>query len=417
MEGRRIWWVLGGLAALALALGIGAVAGGGLVFALARSDSRLPLAAAQGRDPGYGIVVAAVESEGPADKAGVVRGDILLEISGERIENGADLTRILEDAEPGNEVDLLVLHGDEQRTLSLTLGDRAGRAYLGLTSCDGPIDGSTVQWMQPGELSTGALVVDVTDGSPADEAGLQAGDVITAVDGEPVDVENDLAARIAAYQPGDTVSLTVERSGTDPREVTVELGSQPEDEGSPYLGVRYRPSPFPGAMGGEWLPFERFRDLPFDELPFSVPQGDLAGVIVQHVIEDSPAEAAGLEAGDVITALDGEAVESAQVLTELIAAHSPGDQVTLTVVRLSNGDERQVVATLAAHPDEDGKAYLGVYLGGYFRLPSTEEDGGTQQYWFFGPRADGQDAPPRFEFRWPWESPDDGFLGDDVGSL
>ncbi len=417
MEGRRIWWVLGGLAALALALGMGAVAGGGLVYALTRSESRLPLAAAQGRDPGYGIVVASVEPGGAADEAGVVRGDILLELAGKRIENSADLVRILGNLEAADEVELLVLHGDEQRTLSLTPDERAGGAYLGLTPCGGPIAGPAVQWIEPGELSTGALVVAVTTGSPADEAGLQAGDVITAVDDEPVDAENDLADRIAAYRPGDTVSLTVERPGEEPRQVTVELGAQPEDESVAYLGVRYRASPLPGMQGREWLPFEQFRGLPFDELPFSFPEGDVAGVIVQRVIEGSPAEAAGLQAGDVITALDGEPVESAQALTESIAVHAPGDEVTLTVVRLSNGNERQVEVSLAEHPDESGKAYLGVYLGGYFRLPSTEEDGGALQRWFFGPRSDGEDTPRRFEFRWPPTSPDDEPLGDGIGSL
>jgi S1-C subfamily serine protease len=416
VKGQRFWWVLGGLAALALALAMGGVAGGGLVYALTRSESRLPLATAQGRDPGYGLVVAAVEPEGPAYDAGVVRGDILLEVDGERIENRADLIGSLAALEPGERIELLVQHGDEQRTLSVTPDERAGRAYLGLTPCGGPIDGPTLRWFQPGELSPGALLVGVTEESPADEAGLQAGDVITAVDGDPVDAETDLADRIAAYRPGDTVSLTVERPGEEPREVTVELGSQPEDEDAPYLGVRYRPTPHPGMMGREGRPFEQFRDLPF-ELPFSLPHGNLAGVVVQHIVEDSPAQAAGLEAGDVITTLDGEAVESAQALTESIAAHAPGDEVTLTVVRLSSGDERQVVVTLAEHPDQDGKAYLGVYLGGYFRLPHTEEDGRALQRWFFDPRSDEGGMPRGFEFRWPWQSPDDNFLDDDVGSL
>jgi len=425
MKGQRVLWVVVALVALSLALVIGAAIGGGVVYALTRGESRLPLAAAQGRDPGYGVVVASVEPEGPAEEAGVARGDILLELDGERIEGSAGLVRILRDLEPGDEVELLVLHGDEERALSLAPDERDGRAYLGLTPCGGGSPDSTVRWIPPRALSTGALVVDVTSGSPAERAGLQAGDVITAVDGQPVDTENDLADRITAHKPGDTVSLTVERPGEEPREVTVELGAQPEDESLAYLGLRYVPSPRLGTGGREWLPFERFRDLPFDELPFSFPDGDLAGVVVQHVVEDSPALAAGLKAGDVITALDGEPVESAQALTESIAAHAPGDEIVLTVVHPSDGHEREVEVTLAEHPEESGKAYLGVWLGGYFRLPSTEEGQGTLQRWFFGlpfslpfgSPSDGDDTPRRFEFHWPPESPRDVPLGDDVGSL
>jgi S1-C subfamily serine protease len=417
VKGQRVWWVLGALAALGLALGAGVVAGGGLVYALTRSGGRLPFAAAaQGRDPGYGVVVASVEVDGPADKAGIVRGDVLLEVAGQRIENTADLVSVLGSLETGSEINVVVLHGDDQRTLSLTPGEQNGRAYLGLTPCGGPIAGSTVQQIAPGELSTGALLVEVTAGSPAEQAGLQAGDVITAVDGQPVDADNDLASRITAHKPGDTISLTVERSGEEARDVTVTLGAQPEDENAAYLGVRYTSS-LPGTQGGQGMPFQRFRNLPFDELPFSFPEGDVAGVIVQHVIEGSPAEAAGLQAGDVITALDGNPVESAQTLTESIAGHTPGDVVTLTVVSLSDGSERQVEVTLAEHPEDSSKAYLGVYLGSYFQMPSTEEGQGLLQRWFFGPPSGGDDGSGGFQFRWPPTGPRDAPSDDDVGSL
>jgi S1-C subfamily serine protease len=417
VKGQRVWWVLGALAALGLALGAGAVAGGGLVYGLTRSGSRLPFAAAaQARDPGYGVVVASVEVDGPADKAGIVRGDVLLEIAGQRIENAADLVRVLGDLEASSEVKVVVLHGDEQRTLSLTPDEQNGRAYLGLTPCGGPVAGATVQHIAPGELTAGAVVVEVTTGGPAEQAGLQVGDVITAVDGQPVDAEHDLASLITAHKPGDSVSLTVERSGEGARDVTVELGAQPEDENVAYLGIRYT-STLPGSQGGEVMPFQRFRDLPFDELPFSFPEGDVSGVIVQQVVEGSPAEAAGLQAGDVITALDGTPVESAQALTESIAGHTPGDVVTLTVVHLNDGNERQVEVTLAEHPEDSSKAYLGVYLGSYFQMPSTEEGQGMQQRWFFGPPSGGDDGSGGFQFQWPPMGPRGTPSDDDVGNL
>ncbi len=72
---------------------------------------------------------------------------------------------------------------------------------------------------------------------------------------------------------------------------------------------------------------------------------DTQGVLVQEVTPDSPAEKANLQAQDVITALDGEAVSDVQALREMLQQHQAGDEVTLTVLR--NGDELQVKVTLA----------------------------------------------------------------------
>jgi S1-C subfamily serine protease len=63
------------------------------------------------------------------------------------------------------------------------------------------------------------------------------------------------------------------------------------------------------------------------------------------VTPDSPADKANLQAQDVITALDGEAVSDVQALREMLQQHQAGDEVTLTILR--NGDELQVKVTLA----------------------------------------------------------------------
>ena len=67
----------------------------------------------------------------------------------------------------------------------------------------------------------------VFPGSPAAAAGLEAGDVITAVDGDRVDAESDLADHILPHQPGDKITLTVMRGGRE-MDVTVTLGTLPE---------------------------------------------------------------------------------------------------------------------------------------------------------------------------------------------
>lgn len=76
----------------------------------------------------------------------------------------------------------------------------------------------------PSGAGDGALVAEVVPGSAADRAGLEQGDRVTALDGEPVRDQLDLVARVRAHQPGDDVVLVVERDG-DEDEITVTLGT------------------------------------------------------------------------------------------------------------------------------------------------------------------------------------------------
>ena len=68
----------------------------------------------------------------------------------------------------------------------------------------------------------------VVAGSPADEAGLQAGDIITAVDGLPVDRDNPLDLQVLRFAPGDDVTLDVLRDG-ESLELIATLGTRPAD--------------------------------------------------------------------------------------------------------------------------------------------------------------------------------------------
>ena len=67
---------------------------------------------------------------------------------------------------------------------------------------------------------------EVRQGTPADEAGLRAGDQVVAVDGEPIDSGDELRATIDSHQPGDKITVTIRRDGRE-REVEVTLGARP----------------------------------------------------------------------------------------------------------------------------------------------------------------------------------------------
>ena len=96
----------------------------------------------------------------------------------------------------------------------LRAGQIPEHALLGVTVAPvAPADGGGVQ------------VSDVEPGSSADDAGLQAGDVITAIDGVAISVPDDLAAAVSTHQPGDQVDVAYQRDGQH-HSVTVTLGKR-----------------------------------------------------------------------------------------------------------------------------------------------------------------------------------------------
>ncbi len=96
---------------------------------------------------------------------------------------------------------------------TLIAGGTVQHAYLGVTIRDTA-------------TGDGAQIGQVVSGSPADKAGLKAGDVITAVDGNAVYGADDVTAAVGSHTPGDTVTLTITRGGTA-KTVSVVLGTRP----------------------------------------------------------------------------------------------------------------------------------------------------------------------------------------------
>jgi hypothetical protein len=271
-----------------------------------------------------------------------------------------------------------------------------------------------------------------------------------AVDGEEVTAASDLADLLAAYEPGDTVTLQVERDGEDLADIEVELGEHPDDENAPYLGVLYR-SPLlrgiweemPGFFGKrrdleefdlEAIPLDPDEELDLEEMPFpDLEDLDLdelgeeaswQGCVLRQVEEDSPASDAGLQKGDLITAVDGESLDGPQALADAIAQREPGDEITLTVYSRDADEEQDVEVTLGENPDDEEKAYLGVTVGGYFMQRfsgSRNQDRSMPFGWRFESEEDseepGRGSPFGFHFDLPFDLDDLPFDLDELPDL
>ncbi|MDP6371717.1 MAG: PDZ domain-containing protein [Vicinamibacterales bacterium] len=193
------------------------------------------------------------------------------------------------------------------------------------------------------ESESGAVVESVTDDSPADAAGVRAGDVILGFDGERVRSARQLTRLVRETPAGRAVDLTVQRAGArHDLEITPETRT---------------------ASAEPWLPVERFERLGedlgrrfenFSMQDFNVvldrrprlgigaeeltPQlaeyfGVEAGVLVTHVEDNSAAAAAGVRAGDVITAVDGEGVDDVSDLRRRLREVDAGEEFPLAVTR------------------------------------------------------------------------------------
>jgi len=192
----------------------------------------------------------------------------------------------------------------------------------------------------------GVLVVDPIPDSPADKAGLKAGDIITKVNGNKVDSADALRNMIANHQPGSKVKLTVVRNGetVDPTP-TVTLGELPSrDQMASRGGGQRGPGDTPNrdSEGVETLrklgveavqTFSRrmAQQLGADPQP---------GVLIRRVRSGSAADAAGVSRGMIITRVMNTEVENAEDLVAAVEAHNPDKPLRLRVAEWNPERER-----------------------------------------------------------------------------
>jgi 2-alkenal reductase len=217
-----------------------------------------------------GALVEAVTTGGPADKGGLrgstknvtingldipVGGDVIIAIDQQPIKSMDDVIAYLaNNTTPGQKITVTVLRSGKQENIDITLGERptsqsqtsqqpqqgsTGGAYLGIAPVTMTAD--IARAMNLDNSQTGVLVTSVQPGSPADNAGLKAGassfdlngqkiaiggDIITAIDGQPIATTDELRAFMASAQPDQVVKVTILRDGST-QDVSVTLAALP----------------------------------------------------------------------------------------------------------------------------------------------------------------------------------------------
>jgi serine protease Do len=287
------------------------------------------IVSANGRDIGAGPYDDFIQIDAPVNKGN--SGGPTFDVDGHVI----GVNTAIYSPSGGNVGIAFAIPADTVKTVVAQLKDKGSvtRGWIGVQ-----IQPVTAEIAESLGLKTqaGALVADPQADGPAAKAGIESGDVITSVNGVTVKDARDLAKKIGAQTPGESVKLGVVRKGAE-RSVTVTLGTIPDDQAARAdRGQRQR---------GE-------RDTPDSGVPqlglSLAPAGSVAGagsqgVVVTDVEESGPAAERGFKTGDVILEVAGKPVANpADVRKALEAAKGEGKRTVL--LRVRSGEATRFVA-------------------------------------------------------------------------
>jgi serine protease Do len=193
-----------------------------------------------------GVLVNEVVEDSPAEEAGIKKKDVIIKYKGKKITDAGELTTWVLETKPGEEVRLEIVRGGKKKEPTVTIGTLpenysllnsedwdftlgprsfqfgGKRGYLGVG-----LDGLTEQLgsyfgVQDGG---GALITEVEEGSPAEKAGLKAGDVIVKIDDQEVEDPGDVIEVVADKKEGDKVAVEVLRD-KEKKSFTVEVAER-----------------------------------------------------------------------------------------------------------------------------------------------------------------------------------------------
>ncbi|MBM4261250.1 MAG: DegQ family serine endoprotease [Deltaproteobacteria bacterium] len=170
-----------------------------------------------GMERGYGALVANVSKDGPAEKAGVKVGDVIVEFDGKEVKDSSELPIIVARTAVEKKVRMKVLRDKKEVILNVAVGELKEEEVVASAPEKGEL-GMTVQRLTPQvaeslglEKTEGVVVTQVEPGSAADEAGIRRGDVILEIDRKAVRSVDEYKKSVATIRKGRGVLFLVRR--------------------------------------------------------------------------------------------------------------------------------------------------------------------------------------------------------------
>jgi serine protease Do len=186
-----------------------------------------------------GATVLEVTKSSPAEKAGLRKGDIIIKVNDEKIESPEDLSRTIHQYKPGDKVKITFKRDGKEQTVSAELDKSKNGPFVynykyeyktpdmpGMPGMESPLWGPMPPKIgikaQDSEEGKGVNVLEVTEGSAAEKAGLKKGDLITRYDGDDVNSANELVQQVRESRNKSTVKVSILRNGKS-QELTIKI--------------------------------------------------------------------------------------------------------------------------------------------------------------------------------------------------
>jgi S1-C subfamily serine protease len=316
-----------------------------------------------------GVVIREVAPDSPAATAGLQADDVVTAINGQAVTEPREAIEIIQGLNAGDTVTLDITRGGEAQTIEATLeaGDMPRGGFPG-----SPMDGDAIFYN--GADNTW-VVANVTEDSPLYAAGLRSGDVITAVAGADSLAPEAISEYVKGLAEDATVTLTVQRDG-ETQDIDVAASALKPLAEMPMFQMGGRGNdgfPFefgmPGRMAANGRLGVAFQPLTAE---LAADQGvDVTeGALITEVAPETPAAEAGLLVNDIVTAVNGEAVDEEHTLRDRLVAYEPDDTVTLSILRA--GETLDVDVTLDAPEMGRGGSPFD-NLPGFFGSPNLPD--------------------------------------------
>lgn len=223
-------------------------------------------------------------------------------------------------------------------------------AFLGIIPEEVTSDIASDYGVQTGQ---GVLVESVVGGSPAEKAGLRSNDILMSINGQKLTGPAELRVQLNKFKPGDEVSLVYKRGGNE-RSAAVKLeGKEREFGDMRWFSMGKEDAPMPPVFRWEGMKpsSAAFAGVVTQELSDGLKKYFKVegGALISEVVENSPAEKAGLKAGDVITKVGQEAVSDEGDVRDAIRESSPDATIDFHIIR--DGKPMVIPVTLTNRKD------------------------------------------------------------------
>ena len=174
--------------------------------------------------PESGVLVAEVEKDGPADKAGIQIGDIIVEFNGKKISNSDEIRNEVISTPVGKEVKVKVLRDGKEKIITVKVAEMPAESI----SKDKIIDSSTFKWFgitfanlnsalkqkyEIKEYDSGVVIINFEENSPAKDAGLKEGDVVIKVNNRNIKSIDDIKEEYSMDPNSDSALFLIDRKG------------------------------------------------------------------------------------------------------------------------------------------------------------------------------------------------------------